>query len=340
MLEHGGRLLAAARQYGIPLADWLDLSTGISPRSWLDDHAFAPSVASWQRLPEDDDALPAAAQACYGAAALPVAGSQAAIQALPWRRAPGRVGLLANSYAEHAHHWQRAGHSLVMLKPGDIDAAIGQLDVLLLVHPDNPSGQCHERAQLLRWHAQLAARGGWLVLDEAFIDASPAQSLAGESHREGLIVLRSLGKFFGLAGARVGFVLAPEALRAALGENLGPWTLSGPARQLATLALGDRDWQRQQTAWLGAASQRLAALMTSAGLEPDGGCALFQWLQSPLAAHWHQALAAQGVLTRLYREPGSLRLGLPAHEADWLRLQRALQTLQSRSGAPGGKNPR
>ena len=324
MLEHGGRLRAAALRWGIPRAQWLDLSTGISPWSWLAERAPAISLDAWQRLPEDDDGLPAAASAYYGADALPVAGSQAAIQTLPRLRGPSRIGVLAGSYAEHAACWQRVGHAVITLDAGEIDAAIDRLDVLLLVHPDNPNGLVHERARLLDWHARLAARGGWLIVDEAFVDATPELSIADESHLPGLIVLRSLGKFFGLAGARVGFVLAQAALREALAEQLGPWTIAGPARQIAMLALQDRDWQLRQRERLRAASTRLLSLLAEASLPADGGCALFQWRRDDEAAALHEALAARGILTRLYSTPtASLRFGLPATEADWQRLSEA-----------------
>lgn len=328
MLEHGGRLRAAAARWGIPREQWLDLSTGISPWSWLAERPQRIAVEAWLRLPEDDDALPDAAAAYYGAPALPVAGSQAAIQALPRLREPGRVGVLAGAYAEHALCWQRAGHTVLPLMPKAIDAAVDTLDVLLLVHPDNPSGLVHGRAQLLAWQARLAARGGWLIVDEAFVDAAPELSLATVAQRPGLIVLRSLGKFFGLAGARVGFVLADAELRAALAEQVGPWTIAGPARQLAALALQDRDWQAQQRLRLHAASERLGTMLGQAGLRPDAGCALFQWLRTKLAADLHDALAASGILTRLYRDNmPSLRFGLPAREVDWQRLSEALSSL-------------
>lgn len=141
MLEHGGRLRRAAHEHGIPLADWLDLSTGISPWSWLSESGFVPSPASWLRLPEDDDGLAVAAADYFGAEALPVAGSQAAIQALPTLRAACRVGVLAPSYNEHAETWRRAGHSVLALAATAIDAQIESLDVLLLCNPNNPDGQ-------------------------------------------------------------------------------------------------------------------------------------------------------------------------------------------------------
>jgi hypothetical protein len=108
MLEHGGRLRQAAQRYGIPLADWVDLSTGINPQAYPVP-PLAPEV--WQRLPETDDGLEAAAAAYYGSThLLPVAGSQAAIQALPACFASGRVITLAPTYAEHPHAWR--GHAL------------------------------------------------------------------------------------------------------------------------------------------------------------------------------------------------------------------------------------
>ncbi|HHL20261.1 MAG TPA: aminotransferase class I/II-fold pyridoxal phosphate-dependent enzyme, partial [Aliiroseovarius sp.] len=221
MLEHGGRLRLAARRYGIPLADWLDLSTGLNPRAWP---VPAIPARAWSRLPEEDDDLARLAQEYYGAAdCLPVAGSQAAIQALPLLHAAGgrRIGMLAPAYAEHAHAWRRAGFEVLPLAAEAIEAAIEGLDHLLLVNPNNPTGQRFDAAQLLGWHRRLAARGGSLIVDEAFMDVTPADSLAVHSHLPGLIVLRSLGKFFGLAGARVGFVLAEPGLLRRLADWLG-----------------------------------------------------------------------------------------------------------------------
>jgi cobalamin biosynthetic protein CobC len=319
MLEHGGALLAAAARYGIEPAGWLDLSTGINPAGWP-----APPVpaAVWQRLPEAEDGLAQAAAAYYGCSdILPVAGSQAAIQTLPRLRAASRVGVPHPAYAEHAHAWRAAGHAVLAW-----DAAMGveALDVLVLVHPNNPGGQTYAPAELLDWHARLAARGGWLVVDEAFIDATPEASLAGRCPRPGLIVLRSLGKFFGLAGARVGFVLAEPAVLGALDDRLGPWAVSAPSRWVACAALADTAWQQSARPAVAAAGARLADLLRSHGLAPAGGTALFQWVRIPDAAERHERLARQGILTRLFADPSGLRFGLPRHEADWARLAAAL----------------
>ncbi|AYC33692.1 threonine-phosphate decarboxylase [Pseudomonas cavernae] len=323
MLEHGGRLKAAAQRYRIAEADWLDLSTGIAP--W----PFAiPALppAAWARLPEANDGLEQAARQYYQAPALlPVAGSQAAIQALPRIRPRGRVGIISPCYAEHAAAWRRAGHRLEEISEAGARRAIERLDVLVVVNPSNPTGQRLAPELLLEWHARLAACGGWLVVDEAFMDVTPEQSLAPHSHLPGLIVLRSFGKFFGLAGVRLGFVLAAQPLLAELDELLGPWAVSGPARALAMALLQDGEGQGVQRERLRHAGQRLASLLAANGLQPTGGCALFQWRADPRAAELHKFLARRGILARLFDQPASLRFGLPADEPGWQRLHQALK---------------
>lgn len=322
MLDHGGGVRAAAAQYRIPLSDWLDLSTGINPQGWPVP-ALPPTI--WQRLPETDDGLEAAAARYFGTPhLLATAGSQAAIQALPRLRPPGRVGVLHPSYAEHACAWHRSGHTVEPLNSERLDAAIPDLDTLVLVHPNNPTGTCFALDTLLDWQTRLARRGGWLVVDEAFMDATPAESLAQHIGLPGLIVLRSLGKFFGLAGARVGFVLAQAALLDALREQLGPWAVSGPGRWAATHALADHNWQEQMRHHLAHTGHRLADLLKRQGLPVAGGSGLFQWVPLAEAAFWQDALARRGILVRRFTDPPGLRFGLPGTESAWRRLELAL----------------
>ena len=323
MLEHGGRLRAAAERYRIPLAEWVDLSTGINPRAYPVP-ALPPEV--WQRLPEANDGLEAAAAAYYGSASLlPVAGSQAAIQALPACFPPGRAVTLAPTYAEHPHAWRE--HALCALPAAAIADAVDSADTLLLVQPNNPDAQRFPREQLLAWRARLAARGGRLIVDEAFLDAEPGDSLVPLAGEPGLVVLRSVGKFFGLAGARVGFVFAEADLLARLADRLGPWTVSGPARAVTATALADRPWQEAARQRLNADSARLAALLNRHGLAGGGGTALFQWRPTPDPVAIHARLAAPAILTRLFETPAGLRFGLPGPETEWERLAAALSRL-------------
>ena len=327
-LDHGGRLQQAVVRFGRPAAQWLDLSTGINPIGW----PVPPLPAAvWNRLPEEEDGLLPAAQAYYGCRSLlAVAGSQAAIQLLPHLRPPTRVALPEKGYAEHRRAWQRAGHRVESYPNGDpaaIEALLERAEVLLLINPNNPGGERYAPELMRRWHRRLAARGGWLVVDEAFIDPTPEQSLAQPDPPPGLLILRSVGKFFGLAGVRAGFVLAEASLCQALAQRLGPWSVSHPARWVCTRALQDGDWQRQARQRLRADGARLGTLL--AGLNPDkiAGCALFQTLYHAEAGRLHRQLAEGGILTRAFEPPGLLRVGLPGTPAAWQRLEAALAAL-------------
>jgi len=325
VLEHGGNLRQAAKNSSIPLNQWLDLSTGVNPNGWP-----VPEVPSrvWQRLPEINDGLEQAARDYYGCdLLLPVAGSQAAITRLPQLRDRSRVGLLALSYNEHAAAWQRAGHEVVLLQAETVAEQLQTLDVLLLVNPNNPTGTYWSVSQLRDFSQQLAKRGGWLIVDEAFIDATPEQSMLPFVGEPGLIVLRSLGKFFGLAGVRLGFVFAWRALLAELDELANPWEVNHVARYVGRMALMDDAWQRQTRRELPKQVYRLAQLLDESGLSVSGGCALFQWCERADAESLQQQLAQQGVWVRLFRQQPSVRFGLPADEDQWQRLQIALRSL-------------
>ena len=324
MLEHGGRLRQAAAHYDIPLADWLDLSTGINPQGWP-----VPTlpVAVWQRLPESDDGLEAAAAAYYGNPnLLPVAGSQAAIQWLPALLPKAAVACIAPLYAEHPHAWQQAGHKVRYLQNATLPRALAAATpYVLLCNPNNPTADRHPHELVLDAARQLHKRGGWLIVDEAFVDATPELSvtpLAGTPEAPNLIVLRSLGKFFGLAGVRVGFVFAAPELLRRMQEAMGPWAVSGPSREAARLALADTAWQAAARPQLQAAGERLRQLLVPLG--EVKATALFATLSSPHSNELFDYLARRAILTRRFDQQPLLRCGLPADEAGWQRLATAL----------------
>ena len=326
-IEHGGQRLAAAKQYQIPIAEWLDLSTGINPNGWP-----VPEVPAeyWQRLPESQDGLEQAAQNYYQCPSLlPVPGSQAAIQSLPLLRPASRVGIISPGYAEHALAWRKAGHHTRLVSGNDINSHLDDLEVLVIINPNNPTGQYFTQSDLLKWHQQLKQRGGWLVIDEAFIDCTPEYSLSTHSPQQGLVILRSIGKFFGLAGMRCGFVLAETGLLNQLNDILGPWTISNPSRYIATTALLDRQWQQQTRKLLRQQAERLNQLLACRGLSPKAQTPLYQWIENRNADEIHQQLAKQGILVRFFHEPASLRFGLPKNELQWEKLAKSLDNIQS-----------
>ncbi|MBF0177646.1 MAG: threonine-phosphate decarboxylase [Magnetococcales bacterium] len=325
MLEHGGHLRQAARAYGTPFESWLDLSTGINPDPWPVPPIPGPC---WNRLPEEEDGLEAAAQAYFQTPhLLPTAGSQATIQILPRLLSAQRIGIPTPTYAEHAHAWRTAGRDVVPLSHASLEMPPDDVDLLLLVNPNNPTGCRYAPATLLAWAERLAKNKRWLVVDEAFMDTTPTESLSPHAGTPGLILLRSLGKFFGLAGARCGFLLAPPAIRTQASSALGPWSLAGPTRFAASLALQDRTWQTTTRSRLATDARRLGELLSTHHLPPSGGTDLFQWVRTPAARYIQDHMARQAVLVRAFDDPPSLRFGLPGREADWVRLERALAAI-------------
>lgn len=327
MLEHGGSINNAAQHYGIPANQWLDLSTGINPNGWPVPNDLPASL--WAQLPQDNDGLIATAHDYYQSdSLLTLAGSQAAIQTLPTLRSASHVGVLSPAYAEHAHAWQQAGHTVMELEAEHITASLAELDVLIIINPNNPTGQFFSPQQLLEWHQTLSAQGGWLIVDEAFIDVTPEQSLSYLCPKKGLIILRSIGKFFGLAGLRTGFILAEQSLLQALKERLGPWPIAAMSRYISKLALADEQWHHHTRHLLLSQGKQLKQVLGEAHLQPQGQCSLFQWVETAQAQQLHEQLAQSGILTRLFSHNSSLRFGLPQTDYDWQRLQLALSTLE------------
>jgi cobalamin biosynthetic protein CobC len=322
MIEHGGNLNDAVRRFKRPRAEWLDLSAGINPQAYpvpvLDPDC-------WHRLPEPSQQLIDAAAAYYQAPNLiAVAGTQAAIQALPRLRQPCRVVVAAPSYAEHAYQWRQAGHTVLEVDYHRLANALPDCDVMVMCNPNNPTGVTIAPDLLLAWVKQLAARGGWLVVDEAFGDTVPGQSVAPCSDQPGLIVLRSVGKFFGLAGLRLGFVAAQHKLLKPLADFLGPWSVSGPAQQIGTAALVDRRWQALMRTDLLLAGDRLKLLLKKYGITASGG-ALYQWWPEAQPELFSEHMAELGIWVRCFIQGAvGIRLGLPGHEIDWRRLDAAL----------------
>ena len=326
MLEHGGRLRAAAKQYDIPLADWLDLSTGINP----DTYPVPPlDPQCWNRLPEDDDGLEDAAARYYGNDRLLVLpGSQAGIQGLPTTFRPQVIACVSPIYEEHPHAWERAGHKLRRL-PNLARALTAATPLVLVCNPNNPTATLTPRDALVDAAAQLQRRGGWLIVDEAFGDADPDNTLvdlAGSAAAPNLIVLRSLGKFFGLAGARVGFLFGAAEKREPIREMIGPWPLSHPSRAVARHALLDTAWQTATREKLAIASQRLADLLAPLG--EVSRTSLFCTIRSDRTAVLSKHFARHAILVRRFDAHGLLRFGLPGPEREWAQLTDALAKLR------------
>ncbi|WP_432473436.1 aminotransferase class I/II-fold pyridoxal phosphate-dependent enzyme [Amphritea sp. HPY] len=251
---HGGDIYSASARYDIPAEQWLDLSTGLNP----DAYPVADlEPQSFQRLPYLRPDFIAAAASYYGNDQLMASnGSQLIIQALPECLEEECLDMLPVllpefGYQEHRDHWQRHGNNICTYPAFDsamaaaaIEAALDRAEPfhLVIINPNNPTGLCFTPQQLKNWAGRMPD-GGYMVIDEAFIDVAPEMSVLASNFCDNMLVLRSFGKFFGLAGIRLGFVFAQAELRAKLQQRTGIWMVNGPAQALATRAMLDRNWQ-------------------------------------------------------------------------------------------------
>lgn len=324
-VEHGGRLQAARRAYPGAPEPWIDLSTGISPWAYP-----LPELLpeDWARLPDpsalaDLERLAGRAFGVPpGAATVAAAGSESLLRLLPTLRPHARVAIVGPTYGGHADAW--AGHHEVAVVEG-LDEAAGA-DVVVLVNPNNPDGRTIEAARLAETVAGLAARGGWLVVDEAFADLGHGGiPPALREWTRGLVVLRSFGKTYGLAGVRLGFAVVHRELAAGLRARLGDWPVSGPAIRIAAHAYADAGWRTMTAGRAGEAARRLDEFVERAGGRTVGGSALFRLTEWPDAQAVFDRLAHAAILTRPFADaPNRLRFGLPGDEREWARLAAAL----------------
>ena len=337
-LEHGfhGGDLADAMGNGTGVDgnkqehDWLDLSTGISPYAYpIPDMSFD----IWKRLPgrvETGELLAAAAD-YYGApdiahiAAAP--GSQALIQILPYCLPKLPVTVVGPTYSGHVCGWQAAGREVRTC------TALEECDpsgITVLVNPNNPDGCIFPTEELAGFADRCTKAGGWLIVDEAYCDLDPSLSMAGQCDTQNVVVLRSFGKFFGLAGLRLGFAIAPLELTVRLRSALGSWAVSGPAIQLATQALRDFDWQGAQRETLTTSASRLDKALKNGGIAVRGGTDLFRLAHSPCVPVLFAHLLEHEIYVRRFDEhPEWLRFGLPGPEREWDKLDNALSSFRT-----------
>jgi len=332
-LLHGGDLATAQRLFPDAPKPFIDLSTGINPNPYPLPRLPADVFA---RLPDADKlaSLNAIAAQTYGApsaanvAAAP--GTQILLPTVAALVRPGRAVVLAPSYGEFTRAAALAGHRVTQVEG---PAAVGDAELVFVANPNNPDGRMFARTDLLSLARNLRARNGLLVIDEAFMDVGPpGASLAADVSDGDVVVLRSFGKFFGLAGLRLGFALASPTIVARLAAMLGPWAVSGPALTIGAKALADPAWIEKTQSRLERAAKRLDAILTESGLDIVGGTNLYRLVRTDTANELFHHLGLAGVLVRRFPEKSDwLRFGLPANERAWRRLQIALAAFNRNS---------
>lgn len=319
MREHGGNLDLAQQRFGGRAEDWIDLSTGINRLPYSVGEIAAHH---WQALPSrsEIEALHQAARDAYGTGAPIVAtgGAQAVIQMLPQLAPRGRARILAPTYNEYAAVLSAAGWEVGEVRALD---ALAGANLAIVVNPNNPDGRRYSPKDLLA----LLPRVGHLVIDESFVDALPELSLASETAQPGLLILRSFGKFYGLAGLRLGFAIGHAADIGKIAAASGPWPVSGAAIAIGCRALRDDAWAKATSARLARDCVRLDDMVQSQGWRLVGGAPLFRLYETPDARAAQEKLARGQIWSRVFAQnPTWLRLGLPGSESEWARLAEVL----------------
>lgn len=331
MIAHGGALDVAVAEFGGARTHWIDLSTGINPVGYA-----IPQIPAeaWQRLPDrnlEQQALDAA-RAYYGfptsTGLIAAPGTQTLIQLYPHLAPPGHAVVIGPTYEEHTQALGMAGRDVRYERSF---AAVNDEDmIVVVVNPNNPDGRVMPVDAMLFMADRLAERGGLLVVDEAFADTDPAVSMSRYAGAEGLLVLKSFGKFFGLAGVRLGFAAASAQLTEVLSAMLGPWAVSGPALTIAAKAYSDGTVIKAMRVDLAQKRKALDAVLESVGLNVLGGTDLFVLARHFQAAHIYKSLCEQQILVRKFGyQPDWLRFGLPKDEAQFARLQSALSNIMA-----------
>ena len=319
LADHGGDLGRARAVFGGSPADWIDLSTGINRVPYP-----IPDIPAdcWHALPDKPlfDAITAAARAAYGTDAdcLALSGAQAAIQLIPRAFNAGHVAILSPTYNEHASCFRAAGWKVTEVADR---AALPDADACVIVNPNNPDGRITPTDRLI----ELSKRFRLLIVDESFADATPHCSIAAQIGQPGTIILRSFGKFYGLAGMRLGFALGHTSDLDRLRQRAGPWAVNGPALHIGINALRDQTWQHNTRLRLQIDADRLDAMALTSGFAVVGGCPLFRLYHVADATTVHTTLAKAHIWSRIF--PGNqnwVRLGLPGSDVEWDRLGVAL----------------
>jgi cobalamin biosynthetic protein CobC len=368
--HHGGRLGAARVAYSQAPQPWIDLSTGINPRSYPAPRARGVTL---NRLPDTGELarLEAVAATAFGVAdpvrVVATGGTEPALRLLPFvagfrananngsmeagayggvglagaamgagEGAVGGVGLVGlaaavvagPTYGSHVDGWGKAGVPSRVVSDAELDAAIGDRTAVVVVNPNNPDGRLMTRDRLRQLHDAVALRHGVLVVDEAFAEVTPEASvadIAGTAEAEHMVVLRSFGKFYGLAGLRLGFVIGSPAMAARMRGLIGDWPVSVDALAAGLAAYADRSWADRMRKQLAASARRLDGLLVRYGFEVVGGTSLYRLVRASDAPSRFERLAAAGILTRPFQHDLTLlRFGLPGSPDAWRRLGEAL----------------
>ena len=325
MVEHGGDLDRAIKTYGIEHSKWIDLSTGINPNGY---EIKGLPQSCFHHLPQEQElaALEEVARQAYGVkkgtGLIAAPGSEFLINALPQIRPRSKVAVLSPTFSSHEMAWRRYGHDVRTIDSID---SVSDDSVVVMVNPNNPDGMITKPGAFKALAQKLEAQAGLLIIDEAFVDTIPDVSFVPHHDFKNVIVLRSIGKFYGLAGVRLGFAIGANRYLEKLRMLLGAWGVSGPAIAVGAQVLQDDDWSKTMRAVLNQQSAQHKQVLEEHGVKQIGGTSLFHLIELSDARTLHVELAKRGIWTRVFDySPFWMRLGLCKSQNELSRFGQAL----------------
>jgi threonine-phosphate decarboxylase len=259
-MGHGGNVHEACRILGIGLDEVMDFSASINPLGMPDGVAktMAINLLTAVHYPDPEAGrFSEAVSNAYGidkGKVICANGSTELIFLIPRALRPENVLIPYPTFSEYERASLLAGASIkrICFKERDsfmpdFDEYIGAMkgtDLAFLCNPGNPSGKAVPKDGVMEIALNARKYGCTLVLDEAFVDFCPEHSVINEEFRN-VIVLRSLTKFYAMAGLRAGFLKASRGMVKKLLKFKEPWTVNALAELSAAQALGDTQFARK-----------------------------------------------------------------------------------------------
>jgi threonine-phosphate decarboxylase len=316
---HGGRIYEAARRWGIDCDKVLDFSASINPlgppqgvltaienaltavgfRNYPDEHAFVSTIANKLRLVPNEIVVGS------GVASL-IFATMHAVQ-------PRTVLLMAPAFGEYDRAcralkaevttWLTKEENGFIPDFASLEVAIKkrQFDLVILNSPHNPTGMMYPRAALLSLIEAGEKHGAIVVLDEAFIDYVPQESLVSLAPtKSNLLVLRSLTKFYAMPGLRVGYAVSNARLAAAIRQQIDPWSVSTVALEAGRAALSEDEFDAESRRLNAIAREEFADALSNAGLQVFPSAANFLLIKLPQGSgsDLQQSLESERILIR------------------------------------------
>jgi cobalamin biosynthetic protein CobC len=328
--HHGGRLVEARSLFPEVRQPWVDLSTGINKRSYPAPRATAMAR---NRLPERlhlvelEETAAAAFEVEDPSRVVAVAGTELALRLLPYALNLQEAAVLGPTYSSHLDSWASARSSVHQVTDSTLEPYLARSIALTVVNPNNPDGRILSRERLLELHRRVEQQTGALIVDEAFVDTDPSLSvsgIAGSSSAPRMIVLRSFGKFYGLAGVRLGFIIAAPTIARRVRSMMGDWPVCADALAAGRAAYADHEWAARMRLSLSRSAARLDALLVRGGFEIIGGTSLYRLVRAGDARQRFLRLLQSGILVRPFdHDETLLRFGVPHGRLEWDRLTAA-----------------